>query len=122
VNAGLYTCVVSTSAGCQDTEIILVSVKNNSVDGDTPLESRRGKYVQVYPNPTSAIIKIDADYSGDMNYTIINTAGNIVDKGITQSGREINVHMLTSGTYYIQWTYVHEGKTESFISKFVRAN
>lgn len=122
VNAGLYTCIVSTSAGCQDTEIILVSVKNNSVDGDTPIESRKGKYAQVYPNPASNSIKVDADFSGDMNYTIINSIGNVVQKGMTQSEKEIDIHSLSSGSYYIQWTYTKDGKSESFISKFIRTN
>ncbi len=121
VNAGLYSCIVSTSAGCEDTEIILVQVKEK-LHGDPQVEIRSGKYIQVYPNPASASIRITSEYTGVMNYNIINVAGNIVGKGQTVADQDIDIQSLSSGSYYIQWTYVHEGKTESFISKFVRAN
>jgi len=122
VNAGLYSCVVSTTAGCQDTEIILIQVKGNNADGEPQLETRQGKYVQVFPNPTSQILKIDSDFNGLMNYTILGMDGKVAGSGQTHSGQEINVHELITGTYFIQWNYTTNGKTESYISKFVKTN
>jgi hypothetical protein len=122
VNAGLYSCVVTTDAGCQDTEILLIQVKNQNGQDEPQLETRSGKYVQLFPNPTSQYLLIESDYTGEMNYTILGMDGNISGSGTTQNNQKINVQQLIPGTYFIQWTYTNGGKTNSFISKFVKTN
>lgn len=122
VNAGLYVCIVSSKAGCQDSEIILVQVKFQNAQDESQLDTRTGKYVQVYPNPASEVIKLDSDFSGQMDYTILNTQGEVVKKGKTSNGDQVPITDLTSGSYYIQWTYTVDDKKQSNISKFIKAD
>ncbi len=120
VNAGLYACVVSTRAGCQDTEIILVQVKDRGLQDEPQLETRTGKYVQVFPNPAKDMIRLVDHYTGTMNYTIIDAQGNAIQQGKTTSGDQISIDQLNAGSYYIQWTYTIDGKLQSNISKFIK--
>ncbi len=120
VNAGLYACVVSTSAGCQDTEIILVQVKNQNAQDEPQLETRSGRYVQAFPNPAKDVIHLDDNYTGTMDYTILNTQGDVIQQGKTTSGDQISIDQLNAGSYYIQWTYTVDGKLQSNISKFIK--
>ncbi len=120
VNAGLYSCVVSTNIGCQDTEIILVQVKNQNAQDEPQLETRSGRYVQAFPNPAKDVIRLDDNYAGIMDYTILNTQGDIIQQGKTTSGDQISIDQLNAGSYYIQWTYTVDGKLQSNISKFIK--
>ena len=120
VNSGLYVCIVSSKAGCQDSEIILVQVKNQNAQDEPQLETRSGKYVQVFPNPAKDVIRVDDHYTGTMSYTIIDAQGNAILQGKTTSGDQISIDQLNSGSYYIEWTYSIDGKLQSNISKFIK--
>ncbi len=109
VNAGLYACIVSTDAGCQDTKILLVQVKDNNSQGQPNLETRSGEYVQVFPNPAKDIVSLGGNYYGSIDYTIIDSQGNAVQQGKTTSGDPISIGQLNAGSYYLQWTYMQNG-------------
>lgn len=59
--------------------------------------------LNIYPNITSDRLNIKVNtpnYSGDYDYSIYTTTGQVVQEGVIQSGGNINVGNLPSGTYY----------------------
>lgn len=84
------------------------------------METRSGRYVQAFPNPAKDVIRLDDNYAGIMDYTILNTQGDIIQQGKTTSGDQISIDQLNAGSYYIQWTYTVDGKLQSNISKFIK--
>ena len=120
-NIGVYTVIISTSAGCSDTKMILVNIQGG-VFGGSQNQIAEGTYKQVYPNPANSLIKIEDEYTGEIEYTIFNTMGEISGKGKTISGQNIQIDQLSSGTYYIQWHYTKDGNQVNNISSFVKSN
>jgi hypothetical protein len=66
------------------------------------------------------VIRLDDNYTGTMNYMIIDAQGNAIQQGKTTSGDQISIDQLNAGSYYIQWTYSIDGKLQSNISKFIK--
>ena len=124
VKEGLYSCIVSSSAGCQDTKIILVQVKSNGFsDPEFVTKQIEGTYKQVYPNPASTSIQLEGSFEGLSEYQILNVQGQIVLTGKTTSGEQIQINSLSAGTYYIHWNYQNaDNKQISNISRFVKTN
>jgi len=122
VKEGLYSCIVSSSAGCQDTKIILVKLKVNGLVGqDYTTEQIEGNYVQVFPNPASTSIKLDDGFKGISDYQILNGQGQIVMSGKSIAGEQIQISTLAPGAYYIHWIYQNDNKVSN-ISRFVKTN
>ena len=63
---------------------------------------------------------LDDTLNGSVHYIILNSLGEIVNTGNTQSDQNINIQDLASGTYYIQWTSTQDGVQQIYICKFVR--
>jgi hypothetical protein len=57
----------------------------------------------VYPNPANEFVTIDIPFNNaDVNYSIIDLSGNIVDQGVVSSDKNIlNVQHLNKGVYMI---------------------
>ena len=71
----------------------------------------------LYPNPVRDIINIQSKESGELNYLIYNTAGQIASKG-KSSEKKINAQNLASGNYIIELTDKNGVKTtQKFIKK-----
>jgi len=123
-NEGLYSCIVSSSAGCQDTKIILVQIKTNGIVGQEYVtEKIEGTYLQVYPNPASTSIKLDGGFAGQCDYQILNGQGQIVMIGKSTAGEQIQISTLAPGAYYIHWIYQNDNDNKiSNISRFVKTN
>jgi len=123
-NEGLYSCIVSSSAGCQDTKIILVKLKVNGLVGqDYTTEQIEGNYVQVFPNPASTSIKLNDESKGISDYQILNGQGQIVMSGKSSAGEQIQISTLAPGAYYIHWIYQNDNDNKvSNISRFVKTN
>ncbi|HQW56698.1 MAG TPA: T9SS type A sorting domain-containing protein, partial [Saprospiraceae bacterium] len=123
-NEGLYSCIVSSSAGCQDTKIILVQIKTNGIVGQEYVtEKIEGTYLQVYPNPASTSIKLDGGFARQCDYQILNGQGQIVMSGKSSAGEQIQISTLAPGAYYIHWIYQNDNDNKiSNISRFVKTN
>lgn len=74
----------------------------NYLEGLTSNEEMLIEQVKLFPNPTrdQLNIEIPASIKSDASFTIFNTLGQEVDKGILTNS--INVGMLKSGSYYLQ--------------------
>jgi len=124
VKEGLYSCIVSSSAGCQDTKIILVQVKSNGFsDPEFVTKQIEGTYKQVYPNPASTSIQLEGSFEGLSEYQILNGQGQIVMSGKSSAGEQIQISSLAPGAYYIHWIYQNDTDNKvSNISRFVKTN
>jgi len=120
-NAGLYSVIVSSSAGCQDTKIILVNIQGTGFGANAEYRME-GIYRQVYPNPSSSVIRIADDFQGEFAYKIISSNGTIPMQGKASVGDNISIQNLPAGSYYIQWNYTANDKQQSFISQFIKTN
>lgn len=121
-NEGVYTVVISNKAGCQDTKMVSVTLRTFGGEQYIVVDELGGNYKQVYPNPTNAFIQINEDYTGNINFTILNSSGNKVLNGSTKSGQEIEINSLPSGVYFIQWNYLSHGKSNNYVSRFAKIN
>ena len=71
----------------------------------------------IYPNPVKDVLNISSKVSGEFSYQIINTAGQIVNKG-KSSDKKVNVEKLSVGNYIIELSDNNGGKmTSKFIKK-----
>ena len=71
----------------------------------------------IYPNPVKDVLNISSKTSGEFSYKIINTAGQIVNKG-KSSDKKVNVEKLSVGNYIIELSDTNGGKISSkFIKK-----
>ncbi len=72
--------------------------------------------VNIYPNPTTDFISIDNDTNSNINYTIFDVYGQLVQQASTAlSHTRIGVNNWTKGTYIIQVTDGEKVKTERII-------
>lgn len=69
----------------------------------------------IYPNPVKDVINIQSKDSGELNFQIYNTAGQIVRKGKSVD-KKVNAQSLSSGNYIIELTDKNgEKTTQKFI-------
>ncbi|WP_452228188.1 T9SS type A sorting domain-containing protein [Lacinutrix sp. MEBiC02404] len=80
-----------------------LSVDNNIMDSQ----------IQVYPNPTSKIIKISGIKSAT-TYSIYDILGNQITQGSATKNTEINIQSLANGMYFLK---LEEGNSFKFIKK-----
>ena len=80
-----------------------LSVDNNIMDSQ----------IQVYPNPTSKIIKISGLKSAT-TYSIYDILGNQIKQGSATKNTEINIQSLANGMYFLK---LEEGNSFKFIKK-----
>ena len=73
--------------------------------------------VTFYPNPVNGnLLYLDTSMKSAINYSIMNVAGQVVDKGIV-SNNSINVQELSEGVYIIKVATDNSGE---IISKFIK--
>ena len=71
----------------------------------------------IYPNPVKDVLTISSKVSGEFSYKIVNTTGQIVNKG-KSSDKKVNVEKLSVGNYIIELSDTNGGKISSkFIKK-----
>ncbi|WP_452232592.1 T9SS type A sorting domain-containing protein [Lacinutrix sp. MEBiC02595] len=80
-----------------------LSVDNNIMDSQ----------IQVYPNPTSKIIKISG-LKSTTTYSIYDILGNQIKQGSATKNTEINIQSLANGMYFLK---LEEGNSFKFIKK-----
>lgn len=75
--------------------------------------------ISVYPNPAGRFIKIQSKESDTkkFDYTIVDIAGRMIEKGTSTFSDQINIENLASGIYMIQ---VKTEKGEILIEKFIK--
>ncbi len=71
--------------------------------------------VFIYPNPAKDILHVSLKSGKTFDYSIFNTAGNLVKKGV--SSDEVNVQALIEGVYFIQVNFDGEKTIQKFIKK-----
>ncbi len=83
--------------------------------GNLSVENAEGKSnkLVLYPNPAAEILTIKG-LKEPKKYTIINTKGQVVAKGMTSENQSINVRRLNNGVYFIQ---LENEKALKFIKK-----
>ncbi|MBK8845634.1 MAG: hypothetical protein IPO27_03350 [Bacteroidetes bacterium] len=100
--SGQYTCVVTNTQGCSETDTIVVSVISGISDPQLPLVTK------IYPQPTSGMLNIDmAKLTGNTTLRLYNSLGAIVftnnynaahaDKTI-----QVDVANMRAGWYNLQ--------------------
>lgn len=71
----------------------------------------------IYPNPVKEVINIQTKKSGNLDYSLFNTAGQLVGKGNT-SDHKINAQKLTKGVYVLELKFQDGTKlTQKFIKE-----
>ena len=71
----------------------------------------------IYPNPVKDVLTISSKVSGEFSYKIVNTTGQIVNKG-KSSDKKVNVEKLSVGNYIIELSDTNGNKiTNKFIKK-----
>ena len=86
-------------------------------DKDLAVSNIKTDATAVYPNPVKDVLNISSKVSGEFSYKIINTAGQIVNKG-KSSDKKVNVEKLSVGNYIIELSDTNGNKiTNKFIKK-----
>jgi len=86
-------------------------------DKDLAVSNIKTDGTAVYPNPVKDVLNISSKTSGEFSYIIINTAGQIVNKG-KSSDKKVNVEKLSVGNYIIELSDTNGNKiTNKFIKK-----
>jgi len=86
-------------------------------DKDLAVSNIKTDATAVYPNPVKDVLNISSKVSGEFSYKIMNTAGQIVNKG-KSSDKKVNVEKLSVGNYIIELSDTNGNKiTNKFIKK-----
>ncbi|KPM47058.1 T9SS type A sorting domain-containing protein [Jiulongibacter sediminis] len=91
--------ILKNSANCDSIVQLKLKIKEKVLASEKPVVS-----VDIYPNPSSTILKIQNEYSkSEENYLIISTTGQVVKqwKSILKE-QNIDISDLVSGTYIIK--------------------
>jgi len=89
----------------------------NVKDKDLAVTNIKADATSIYPNPVKDVLNISSKVSGEFSYKIINTAGQIVNKG-KSSDKKVNVEKLSVGNYIIELSDTNGNKiTNKFIKK-----
>lgn len=57
--------------------------------------------VRVFPNPTMDLLKVDGAESGE-TYRVVSISGQLIQEGVINSDKAINVAALKQGSYILQ--------------------
>lgn len=94
--SGDYTVTVTDSNGCTMEGSVFVDMTED-VEDYAALNQLR-----VYPTITTGLLFWEADQISTINYSIINTSGQMILKGTSNWGEAIDLSDLATGTYFIQ--------------------
>lgn len=67
--------------------------------------------LEVYPNPTTGILKLQYEGNSQLEIKIVDLVGNIIKDYATISSKEIDLSELSSGIYYLQFKDVNSQST-----------
>ena len=71
--------------------------------------------LNIYPNPTSSILNIETDFTGEMNFEVISPIGAVILKGVLNSSKQtIDFSDLNANIYYL--------KIENRVYKILKTN
>jgi hypothetical protein len=93
LDAGIYTVVVMSDAGCETTMMF-------------ELDSQLGIYdngivdLQVYPNPTTDAITIALE--GQFNYQLLTLNGEVLTNGVATNSQAVDLTNYASGVYFVK--------------------
>jgi hypothetical protein len=72
--------------------------------------------IKILSNPVQSTLQLQASFEGSAEYLVVNTSGQVVDKGKLSAGRSsINVTALARGNYWIRININGEPISLSFI-------
>jgi hypothetical protein len=100
---GSYYVIIIDSAGCE--------YQSNSIVIDFP------ELINLYPNPAhnTTSILINEDYGNYWQYAIVDTWGNVVEKGLVEKNyKELNISLLSEGIYSIIINYENANNKKVF--------
>ena len=100
LSAGWYHVTITEENGCQTIKrfnvLEVVTIQNgNFATSDS--QSNNTSAINVYPNPSNGVVNIESKDS-EMNYTIYNSVGQLIEEGVVNGKVSTN---LPRGTYYI---------------------
>jgi len=99
--------IVNTATSIQSLSVASVSA--------TSIGNEEGFVLKAYPNPATDYIAINFDGGNNVSYKIVNTIGQLVQKG-SFVGKTINVSSLKEGIYLLE---VNDGQKD-FKTKLIR--
>ena len=97
--------LVKTSSSANDVTIPTSIVKKISFTTTTLTTQEIGlnkNQIQLYPNPSSNIIRIASDKKEAMNVKIYSTEGRLVLSGTYQPNQDIDISRFSEGFYLVQ--------------------
>jgi hypothetical protein len=94
LNTSANTLVLGGQTG---TEFILASVGGNTL----PVEGFELLKSSIYPNPTKNVLKLRGVNVDRQNFEIFDVNGRKVYEGLLNNSKEIEVHSLNSGLYFL---------------------
>ena len=83
---------VGLNIGVQQTFV----VTELHIDGVEPLA------VSVYPNPTTSVVKVEAESATTLRYTLFSVNGNVLMQGTLGATAEVNLSSLPTGAYLLR--------------------
>jgi hypothetical protein len=104
---GTYTVTVIDAFGCTTTESIIVG-------SQLGLEEI-GNNIVVYPNPTNGEVSIQL--SGNFEYTLVNTLGQVIYKGKAVDSEKIDLSKLENGSYFLRITQEERSSVRQLIKE-----
>lgn len=84
-----------------------------TVDGALGVSSLENNKIKIFPNPSSDFIQI-LGVLENRKFTLYNTLGTEIKKGVLTSSRQIDIRNLTVGFYFLNFD---NGKTLKFLKK-----
>lgn len=111
VNEGSYKMLwqiggITKGASSKDNTFVYQDFfSNNQLVAITSTENNVDRDIAIYPNPSSEFINIESRNAEILNYTLIDSKGNIVrDINYTKFGDrdQLNIANLTNGLYILQ--------------------
>lgn len=98
-NAYQFRCLVT--AGNCSAQSNVASLTVYQYTGIQELSARAG--LQVYPNPASDILHLQADQSlNGMAYRLVDQTGRLLQSGLIDNMQVISIHSLSRGLYFLQ--------------------
>jgi PKD repeat protein len=97
---GLYTIqLTATKCGISNTTFQTLNIT-------TPLgvnTTAQANNLIIYPNPATTILNVNHDFSNSITYQIVNSTGQVLEKGIINNfEKQIMVASLSDGMYFLQ--------------------
>lgn len=114
--AGAYTVVLTAVAGMES----VTDEQSISVSIATGLGNSNFDAIQIYPNPTNGIVRINLkDHAGDTSVKIFDLKGSLVySRNMTNPGLYfLNISDYANGTYVIQVDSEHQTSRQMIIKE-----